>query len=103
MTTIKITKYNNKIKEIEIAGHSMYADIGNDIVCSSISSVSYYLHLILINMGVNATVEDAQGYMRFYIKDDKIDIGHILQPFELFIRELVKQYPDNVRLNIVRR
>ena len=40
MTNIKILKKNNNIVSFEISGHTGYADVGKDILCSAISAIS---------------------------------------------------------------
>ncbi len=43
MINIKIIKKNSNLVDIEITGHSGYAESGKDIVCSAVSSIAQTL------------------------------------------------------------
>ena len=55
MITIEHKKYN-KIEELTVRGHAGYAPIGEDIICSAVSSVVYTLKIALEKADKNKKV-----------------------------------------------
>ena len=40
MIKVNYTKENDYYKKIEVLGHALYDDLGKDIVCSAVSSIT---------------------------------------------------------------
>lgn len=93
MTNIKINK-----NYIEISGHSGYANIGKDIVCASISTLSYATINYLNAIGIKTTFEDKEGYLKFSYKNDEEKAGQILEEFKNMVKDLEQQYPNNIKV-----
>ncbi len=93
---ILVTKKNNKIS---LSGHSLYADFGKDIVCSSVSSI-----VITTINGIIAIDEEAISYeftkdgMKITIlKSDNVTLKLIQNMMEL-LDKLSQDYPKNIQI-----
>lgn len=101
MTIVKVIK-NDKEFVLEIKGHSGYADKGNDIVCSSISSMSLMLVEYLNRTYGIMEIDESDGSL--YCKTRKIMDGHTLEllgAYSSMMKQLVEQYPNNVRYEVI--
>ena len=100
MTKVKFLCSDNLIKGFEISGHSGYADEGQDIVCSAVSSAAYLVANTVTEIKkINAKAEDKDGYMVFLIPDDEIDdCQDLMEGMLLHVNELAKQYPDYLKV-----
>ena len=105
MTEIKIfrDKSANIVKGI-LEGHTDYEDIGKDIVCASVSSVLFMaLNGIENVLNVKFGYDTDDGYVEFILPDISDDnkrkeINILLDSMYLFLSDLEKQYPDNVKI-----
>ncbi len=101
---IKITLYHLKDgtpKGFNIKGHSGYADRGNDIVCSAVSSASYLVaNTILEIMKIDAEASVYEdGEMTLKVPTESTPkTKEILLGLELHLNELQEQYPQNVTI-----
>ncbi len=91
MTTIKIRE-----KEIEVKGHSGYAEKGRDIVCAAISTLveATYNYLKVTGNIVKMTAID--GYFFMLIEVININGESIVKSFTEMVEDLAKQYPKNI-------
>lgn len=102
MTNITLLYEERKIKGFEIAGHSGWGTHGNDILCSSISSVSWFVLSLITDRLEDKyfTFIDGSGYYYLEVSKEQIDLHpslwHILVQFEKFAVELEHQYPEHV-------
>ena len=85
--------------KISINGHALYNDYGNDIVCSSVSSI-----IITTINGILAINEKAISYktkkdgLEIEIKNfDDVTMKLINNMLEL-LKELSSQYPKNIQI-----
>ncbi len=85
-------------------GHTGFSYAGSDIVCASISSVIFMtLNGIENVLNIKFGYEASDGYVEFTLpndlNDDKIkEINILLDSMYLFLCDLEKQYPDNVKI-----
>lgn len=88
------------IEKIVVSGHAGYADIGEDIVCSAVSSA--------VQLTANA-VSEVAGVSQAVFLDEKTGavtvLSHgnpqalqFLKAFELHISLLAQQYPKNIKI-----
>ena len=87
----------------ELYGHSGYAELGKDIVCSAVSSAAYMTaNTITDVMGIPAdvnVVEDA-GYMKILISPkDALLCKDILNGFKNHLLMLEEIYSKNINVN----
>lgn len=103
---IKITIYRTKgeINGFIVEGHSDYAEEGMDIVCASVSILSYTV-LNSINLvagiepeNINYDVDEDTGLMslRTLVNNDKTDV--IYRSFMVGIELLLEDYSDYITL-----
>ena len=84
-------------RAFEIKGHSGSAESGNDIICASVSSAAYMTaNTITEIIGAKADIKVEDGYMRFRLTQDNKEAERLIEGLDLHIRELSKQYPENV-------
>lgn len=104
MTVVKIFRKNGNIIGYRANGHSSYSEHGTDIVCSAISTA---LQLPILSLQEILKVEvklniNEDGFLEVDLSSldkivlEKIDL--LLETMVLFIRELSKQYPKNIKL-----
>jgi len=97
-------KKGNYIKLIS-KGHSGFANRGQDIVCSAISSA------VIINVNgcievinVGHKIEQKEGYLYFEIIEEdlkKIDYCNILlESLYIGLTELMRLYPKNIKVEV---
>ena len=78
-----------------IRGHAKYAEYGKDIVCSSISTISQYM-LMVLSYKYQMPYNLEKGKMEFYIeklaKEDLIWIEYFIDVIGI----IKKQFPKNI-------
>ncbi len=103
MTKIFLFKKNGVIYACQIKGHSCYADKGQDIVCSAVSTASQ-MALIGIEqvLGLSVEVEQREGFLSFKILEGAECEGAqtILVAMEKTFENLAKDYAKNVKLEV---
>jgi uncharacterized protein YsxB (DUF464 family) len=84
---------------LTVKGHSGYADRGNDIVCAGVSALTQAAILGLRHYGVDMDVSMSHGEMTVQInKNDEDVVKPIFTAMVAGLKEIAKQYPENVRL-----
>ncbi len=95
---------SNDIVKVELDGHTGYAEAGQDIVCAAVSSVVFSaFNGVEKVVGTTVGYEQADGYLCVLLPDDikqekRKNINILLESMVLFLKELEKQYPDNVQI-----
>ncbi|MBO4338419.1 MAG: ribosomal-processing cysteine protease Prp [Clostridiales bacterium] len=86
-----------------VSGHSGYSEEGKDIVCAAVSAMAYLTaNTITEVIGVNADIKTDDGFLSLKVNpgdENKCEIP--LKGFYLQMKELVKQYPDYIRVREV--
>lgn len=104
MTKIEFFRKNGDIIRYKASGHSGYAEEGSDIICASISTV---LQLPLMSLTEVLKTKpkfkiNKDGFLEVDLREiNKADYDKIytlLETVVLFIKELSKQYPKNIKL-----
>lgn len=104
MITVSIYRTNDEISGFIVEGHSGYAEAGMDIVCASVSILSYTtLNSINLVAGIkiddiNYNVDEDTGLMslRTLLNNDKTDV--IYRSFMVGIELLLEDYSDYITL-----
>lgn len=103
MTKIKFYENEDKILGFSIIGHTNFGQYGSDIVCASISatttmSVNALLEILKVQ---NLKYDIKEGYMSIDLRNlnlnDLIKSQNFLLSLKLFLLELSKEYPKNVK------
>ena len=108
MTVIKINKQNNQIISVECNGHAGFADNGQDIVCSAISSLTQGCALGLLkvaNINIEISKDDKTGYYKIQIpnnisKNQREQANTLLNTLELCLKDLQKGYSKYIKLEV---
>ena len=96
---------DGNIFKFESNGHTGYDDIGKDIVCASVSSVTFCaLNGIEKVLNIDFGYQQGDGYLFFVLPDDleksqRDKINILLESMYLFLRELEIQYPNNLQIS----
>ncbi|MBQ8763566.1 MAG: ribosomal-processing cysteine protease Prp [Clostridia bacterium] len=99
MIRVKFFVGNRQLKGFEIRGHADFADIGEDIVCASVSSAAYMAaNTVTEIIGANADANAENGAMSLKIYEPCERTETVLKGLELHLTELSKQYPDNIKI-----
>ena len=100
MTTAKFLFSDDTIISFEVRDHSGYAEEGEDIVCSAVSSALYMAANTIIEiMKLNPETEVRDGYFRFTMNvEDARKSKVITDGLYLHLSQLQGQYPNNLKL-----
>ncbi|MCL2370669.1 MAG: ribosomal-processing cysteine protease Prp [Firmicutes bacterium] len=108
MTSVTITRKNNRIVSVECDGHTNYGVQGEDIVCAALSSVVQTALLGLMAVAaiaVKYTRDDKAGKLSMIVPDDITDeqrkaADYILETMLLGVSDLNEGYSDFIELII---
>lgn len=106
MTKIILFKKNNLTYGFEISGHTGFAEIGKDIVCASISSISQSVIMGILNvLKIKAVVkkDEKKGFLKIELPKNLdpilIQKAQILfDTFEVSIKDLMTGYSNYIKL-----
>ena len=99
MIKVLVAKNENNYKEISILGHAMYAPIGEDIVCSAVSSIVTTTVNGLLSLDENCLVYEVnkKGMKITALKTDKTT-QTLLDNMVNLLKELEKNYKQNIKV-----
>ena len=98
MIKIKVEKQNDQIKKVTIKGHSGYARMGHDIVCSSVSSIvitSVNAMLRFSNESVKA--HHVEGLIEVEILKNTNEITILLENMLDLLKDLTVDYQKYIK------
>ena len=99
MIRVKFLVGNRQLAGFEIKGHADFADIGEDIVCASVSSAAFMAaNTVTEIIGADADAAVNDGAMTLLVKETCERTETVLKGLELHLTELSKQYPDNIKI-----
>ncbi|MBQ6998802.1 MAG: ribosomal-processing cysteine protease Prp [Clostridia bacterium] len=104
MIKVEIETKGGRIVKGIISGHAEFAE-SNDIVCASVSAVSFAILNGIENvLGIPFGYETADGYLYFTMPDDLEPhladrVSDLLNTLYLYLLELEKQYGKNIRVS----
>lgn len=93
---IIVTIYKSFTSDVglEVIGHANYAPKGKDIVCSAVSTL---LQHTIYNAESYVKINEDGNYNVVFNTSDR-DTYVLLKSFERSIKQLAKQYPDNIKV-----
>lgn len=102
MTTVTFLKQGDLLLGFTVFGHSGYAQEGEDIVCSAISSATIMTaNTITDVLNINADVTEGDGILKIRIPhDDAEKANAIMQGLLLHLNALTEQYSKYIKLKI---
>lgn len=100
MTAVTLLLRGGELVGFDIAGHTGFAQAGQDILCAAISSAAYLTaNTITDVVGAKAETAVSDGRMKILVSArDEEKCRDILKGFELHIRQLCQQYPKGIRI-----
>lgn len=108
MTTVKVFRRDKSIVCVECSGHAGYAEEGEDIICSALSSIVQTAALGLMQVaGINLDylTDDREGYLKMILPDklsdkQRHDADTILNTMYLGIADLHEGFSDFIELEV---
>lgn len=101
MIKVNVTYNNEKIKIVEMKGHSLYSESGTDIVCASASTIA----IMTVNLFEtfekqnNVSVESTDGYLKISVLRNCNTTQKLLKSMIEHLTQLANQYPKNIKIN----
>ncbi len=108
MTSVTITKKDEKIVSVICDGHTNYGVSGEDIVCSALSSIvqtAVLGLLMVVNINVNLKRDEKRGFLSLEIPDNitpeqRHDSDVILNTMLCGISDLREGFSDFIELEV---
>ena len=99
MIKVSIKKENGIISEITIEGHSGYEELGKDIVCAAVSSISITTVNALISIDEGCIVyTNDDGFLKIEIKKHDQIIDKLINNMINLLTELEKDYKKKIEI-----
>lgn len=106
MINITVIKSNNKIITIEATGHSGYANAGQDIVCSAVSTLTQALInglIEVVKIKPNYTIDEEIPHLSVSLLNNltqnESDYAQVLmRSTYLALKEVAKGYPKFIKI-----
>ena len=99
MLRVKLIKKDNKLKKINLLGHTEYDSYGKDIVCSSASSIMITtINAIMLFDKNYITYEQMKDNFEIIInKNDEI-VDNLIKNMINMFKQLEEDYPKNIKI-----
>ncbi len=98
MIKVNVKRQNDKIYELVIKGHSGYDEIGKDIVCAAVSSMSITTINGIIALDDSIDYEEKSGLLKIRVLRDTEINSKLLDNLVRMLEELSIQYPKNIEI-----
>ena len=106
MTTVTFFYENGSVTKVRAAGHSGFAERGQDIVCAAVSALVQTAYLAVKDLGADATynTDEDSGLFEFSVNasgDKRHDADVILRGLLVGLEDLRGGYPKYISTKIV--
>ena len=98
MIKVNIKKSNGNIYEVVIKGHADYADMGQDIVCSAVSTMAITTVNAILSLESTIDTSEKSGLLVIRTLKDTEITQKLLNNLERMLKELSEQYPKNIEI-----
>lgn len=87
------------ITNVNVKGHAMYANSGEDIVCASVSTAIILTINAIERLGLKETIEFEidDGYLNLNVVERNNETNALLQNLEDAISQLNEQFTKNIK------
>ena len=86
------------ISGFSITGHAEFSE-GDDIVCASVTSAALMTaNTVTEIIKADADASACDGSIKLNVKSDSDQVQTVLKGFKLHIKELAKEYPENIKV-----
>ena len=103
----KITFFKNKdlLIGFEVSGHTGYAEIGSDIVCSAVSSITQMTVLGLRSIKLNVKKDNKKGYLfcklsKNISENEILESQNWFETLKISLEDLEKDYKKYLSLEV---
>lgn len=98
MIIAKFIKTNDHFTNLEISGHAEFADYGQDIVCSAVTTAFSTTINLIDRLGFSYQLQQDDGYINlaFAATESMIDI--IMQNLFDVLKSIEEDYSKNVKV-----
>ena len=93
---IKVKKKNNIIT---ISGHANYDNYGNDIVCSSVSSIVYTTINGILNINSSSLHVTDEDNLTIEVLSSDLVTNKLIENMMLLLSEVESKYPKNISIS----
>ena len=93
---IKVKKKNNIIT---ISGHANYDNYGNDIVCSSVSSIVYTTINGILNINSSSLHVTDEDTLTIEVLSSDLVTNKLIENMMLLLSEVESKYPKNISIS----
>ena len=101
MINLTILKSNDAICTIQAKGHSGYAEAGQDIVCSAVSTIMQTTLnglLEVVKADVDYEINEEIPFMRISVKEDDKQAQILMQSAYLAVKQIADDYKDYIKI-----
>ena len=99
MIRVKFLSDGDLLTGFDISGHGDYADAGEDIVCSAVSSAAYMAANTvtdILNQNADISLDESGS---FYFSTQPTENAQIiLKGLRLHLEALSQEYPENIKV-----
>lgn len=106
---IKIIETDTGEISLSIEGHSGYDFKGKDPICAAVSALGQTIIISITRIiKVDQLIDQKDGFLKTVIKISKLDeeklgkLEILLNTFIIGIFEIIKNYPDNIKLDFIK-
>lgn len=106
MTKALFNYLDDNFVSFEISGHSDFAEYGEDIVCSAITTATFYTIGLFNKFFSNLfTYIEKDGYIKLETNEEINQelVKPIIENFIEVLDNIQKQYPKNLKINIAKK
>ena len=103
MIKVDFFSLGDSLEGFEVSGHSGFADAGEDIICSAVSSAVYMAANTITDVVCqSADIKVDEGYL-YLVTDITSESQTILKGLQLHLISLSKDYPKNIKVKTSKR
>lgn len=100
MIKVHIKKESELILSIEIKGHSGYDEMGRDIVCASVSTMTITtVNAIIRYDDKSLSYNQDEGYVKLVVLKHSSVVDLLLENLVSLLKELETQYKKYIKIN----
>lgn len=100
MIKVHIKKESELISSIEIKGHSGYDEMGRDIVCASVSTMTITtVNAIIRYDDQSLSYNQDEGYVKLVVLKHSSVVDLLLENLVSLLKELETQYKKYIKIN----
>ena len=98
MIKVNFKKSNGNTYEVVIKGHANYAEMGQDIVCSAVSTMAITTVNAILSLEETIDASEKSGYLVIRTLKDTDVNQKLLSNLERMLTELSEEYPQNIEI-----